>query len=572
MENKGFGMGALADRIEMLGKFVISVVSAVLKFVYGITLRPIIFIIKKTGRFAKNAYLYIKRSIAEQLNGEKYFTGRFARSVKMLVYTLFHSPKNFGEMLKHYIHKGRHSYRSPIRLAVYVILPLLSLSTLLIFLNNLGNMHPALCLSIGDTVIGYVDSESEYFSAKTKAKERLNLTSESETKASLPEVTYSVKLINVNGFTSEEELCDSLIKNSDAKITNACGIYIDDRFLCAVKSETDARRIFNSFLENYRESDSDIVSFVQSISFVEGLYPDSDDVVWNSDTLQKKINMSDTENRYHTVTDGDTIETITARYGITEDKLKSLNPEYDFEGGLKTDDRLLITDEERILTVKVTKTVVSTEEVPYTTTEMQTDILYLGTTRTITAGKTGTDQVTSLVTYVDGNEVSREEISRVRTKDPVNKRVQVGTRALSESYSVTVINGGVFVWPAVNATNINSPYGYRWGKLHAAIDIGSSTGTSLGKAVVAAAAGTVTVAGVHSSYGYYVRIDHGNGLETLYAHCQAGSLMVKAGDTVYAGQQIARIGMTGYATGPHLHFEVIINGRRVNPAPYLGLK
>ncbi len=572
MENKGFGTGAVLDRIEMLGKLVISVVSAVLKFVYKITLRPIIFVIKKTGQFAKNAYLYIKRNVAEQLNGEKYFTGRFARSVKMLVYTLFRSPKNFGEMLRHYINKGRHSYRRPMKLAVYALLPLLSLSTLLIFLNGLGNMHPALCLSIGDTVIGYVDSESEYISAKTKAKERLNLTSDTATAASLPEVKYSVKLIAINGFTSEDELCESLIKNSDAEITNACGIYIDNRFLCAVRSETDARRIFNSFLEEYRENDGDIVSFVQDISFVEGLYPDSDDVLWNSDTLQKKVNMSNTENRYHTVTDDDTIETITGRYNITEEKLRELNPEYDFEGGLKTDDRLLINNDERILTVKVTKTVVSTEEVPYTTTEMQTDVLYLGTTRTITAGKTGTDQVTSLVTYVDGNEVSREEISRIRTKDPVNKRVQVGTRALSESYSVTVINGGVFVWPAVNATNINSPYGYRWGKLHAAIDIGSSTGTSLGKAVVAAAAGTVTVAGVHSSYGYYVRIDHGNGLETLYAHCQAGSLMVKPGDTVYAGQQIARIGMTGYATGPHLHFEVIINGRRVNPAPYLGLK
>ena len=79
------------------------------------------------------------------------------------------------------------------------------------------------------------------------------------------------------------------------------------------------------------------------------------------------------------------------------------------------------------------------------------------------------------------------------------------------------------------------------------------------------------VAGVHSSYGYYVRIDHGNGMETLYAHCMAGSLMVTPGMHVYAGQPIAKVGMTGYATGPHLHFEVIINGTRVDPKPYLGI-
>ena len=80
------------------------------------------------------------------------------------------------------------------------------------------------------------------------------------------------------------------------------------------------------------------------------------------------------------------------------------------------------------------------------------------------------------------------------------------------------------------------------------------------------------MSGTHSSYGYYVRIDHGNGLQTLYAHCLAGSLMVKSGEKVYAGQPIARVGMTGYATGPHLHFEVRLNGNRVNPSPYLGLR
>ena len=88
---------------------------------------------------------------------------------------------------------------------------------------------------------------------------------------------------------------------------------------------------------------------------------------------------------------------------------------------------------------------------------------------------------------------------------------------------------------------------------------------------VAAAAGTVVIAGVHSSYGYYVKIDHGNGLQTLYAHCMAGSLLVYPGQKVVAGQAIARVGQTGYATGPHLHFEVIVNGVRVDPKPYLGI-
>ena len=96
-------------------------------------------------------------------------------------------------------------------------------------------------------------------------------------------------------------------------------------------------------------------------------------------------------------------------------------------------------------------------------------------------------------------------------------------------------------------------------------------GTSLGKTVVAAASGTVVISGVHSSYGYYIKIDHGNGMETLYAHCLEGSLMVNVGDKVVAGQPISLVGQTGYATGPHLHFEVIIDGNRVDPKPYLGI-
>ena len=77
-------------------------------------------------------------------------------------------------------------------------------------------------------------------------------------------------------------------------------------------------------------------------------------------------------------------------------------------------------------------------------------------------------------------------------------------------------------------------------------------------------------AGRHSSYGNYVIIDHGGGVHTLYAHMLNGSLKVSAGQSVSAGQAIGNIGSTGNVTGPHLHFEVRINGNRVNPLPYLG--
>ena len=88
-----------------------------------------------------------------------------------------------------------------------------------------------------------------------------------------------------------------------------------------------------------------------------------------------------------------------------------------------------------------------------------------------------------------------------------------------------------------------------------------------GSPVVAADGGTVIQAGWNGGYGYCVTIDHGNGLSTLYAH--NSSLLVKVGQKVAQGEQIAKLGSTGNSTGPHCHWEVRVNGKAVNPMGYL---
>ena len=122
--------------------------------------------------------------------------------------------------------------------------------------------------------------------------------------------------------------------------------------------------------------------------------------------------------------------------------------------------------------------------------------------------------------------------------------------------------GGSMCWPAQASTRITSPYGPR--KLfgytfHTGIDIGANTGTN----ILAANSGKVIKAGWNNSYGYLVMVDHGGGIVTLYAH--ASKLLVKTGDIVARGQAIALIGSTGQSTGPHLHFEVRVNGSHTNP-------
>ena len=129
-------------------------------------------------------------------------------------------------------------------------------------------------------------------------------------------------------------------------------------------------------------------------------------------------------------------------------------------------------------------------------------------------------------------------------------------------------SGEKFLWPLSGYYTITSPYGYRIhptlkvNKLHTGIDIDAPSGAP----VLAANSGTVVLAGYNSGYGNYVIIDHGGGYATLYAH--ASSLNVSKGQTVKKGQTIMKVGSTGFSTGPHLHFEILVNGSTVNPMSY----
>ena len=127
---------------------------------------------------------------------------------------------------------------------------------------------------------------------------------------------------------------------------------------------------------------------------------------------------------------------------------------------------------------------------------------------------------------------------------------------------------GAFTWPVPSCTYITSRFGLRvhpiYGttKSHTGLDIGAAAGAT----VVAAAAGTVTMAGVNSGYGNCVMIDHGNGYQTLYGHL--ASISVTSGSTVSAGQTIGTVGSTGVSTGPHCHFEVFQGGGRIDPEQF----
>ena len=169
----------------------------------------------------------------------------------------------------------------------------------------------------------------------------------------------------------------------------------------------------------------------------------------------------------------------------------------------------------------------------------------------------------------DIQESQAEKDAAEQEMQRLKQQYAASLRTTAPAAGGAVYTGGKLQWPTPSTYYITSEYGYRfhptlkvW-KGHTGVDIGAGYGAS----VVAAEDGTVTVAGYNVAYGYYIIINHGGGLSTLYAH--NSSLLVSSGQNVTRGQTIAKVGSTGYSTGPHCHFEVIVNGVTTDPMPYL---
>ena len=201
--------------------------------------------------------------------------------------------------------------------------------------------------------------------------------------------------------------------------------------------------------------------------------------------------------------------------------------------------------------------------VPFDTITKKTSSKLAGYVKVTTSGVKGTNQKVEELTLYNGEIINQNQLSDEVLVYPVNEVVVIGTGKASYTSAVQNASAQGFRWPLAVKGTITSYWGD--GRNHQGIDVGVPTGTS----ILAVKGGTVVEAGYKSDYGYYVILDHGNGVKTRYAHNKAN--IVSAGDRVSAGQVIALSGNTGRSTGPHLHFEVIINGQRVNPAPYLGI-
>lgn len=163
------------------------------------------------------------------------------------------------------------------------------------------------------------------------------------------------------------------------------------------------------------------------------------------------------------------------------------------------------------------------------------------------------------------NSIRAIEAEIRRQEEEARKQAQES----GKTYTTKSIGDIKFIWPCPASSRITSKFGKRTSPTkgassdHKGIDIGAPTGTN----IVASAAGTVVVSTYSYSAGNYIMLNHGGGVYTVYMH--ASKLLVSKGDTVKQGEVIAKVGSTGYSTGPHLHFGIRVNGTYVNPSQYV---
>lgn len=296
----------------------------------------------------------------------------------------------------------------------------------------------------------------------------------------------------------------------------------------------------------------------------------------NQEDLLFDLFHKDQNQEYEMISDDASINTIKDENEMSDTLFKLDNPNLNVNTVTYNGQKVITNDLDPILEVVETYETVEEKKVDYETVQEVDDSLSAGQFEMESDGEEGTKEITYENKMVNGKVISTEKIKTVVTKAPVHRVIRVGagsdfdSESLSEALEAGPSSGAVpnsdgFVWPS-SSKNVTCPYGCYGG--HTGFDIQSY----MGGPIYAAKAGIVTTSGWSNiGYGYYVVIDHGNGMKTLYAH-QKQQPPVSVGQYVEAGQMIGYEGNTGNVvgvTGIHLHFEVQINGTPVDPYPYI---
>ena len=443
--------------------------------------------------------------------------------------------------------------------------PVAAVSVLLVTLSSWNTVDFCLTVTYQGEVLGVVESATVYDRGAALARGRVINADDSFEVDAVPVFTMTVR--GSQPMLSDNEVCDAILRQSGDSIVQVSGLYVDGEFVGAMEDEDDLLAVLALLKEGRYDKDdpNQRAEFVQGVEIVEGLYPIT--AVVEGEALREMLSEQVEPQRTHVVVAGDTLSAVARQYDVTTAELRRLNPQYAENSALTVGEELLIQRARPRLQIKVVKTTVVQETIDYKTKTVYRDDKPITYNKVTTKGKEGAMDVTYERVYLDGEEIEVTRVSEVITKQPVTKVVEIGTKKAYTSGGFEVVQGdgiytGDWTWPVPVCHNVYQ--GYHGG--HLAWDISSGPTPVLRTPCLAVDGGTVVYAGWYYGYGYYVKIDHGNGIQTTYAHLD--SIAVVVGQRVSNGQQIGRVGNTGNSQGPHLHFEVYKNGVRVNPKNY----
>lgn len=440
------------------------------------------------------------------------------------------------------------------------VLPVLCCFLCVFTVKTVLSLNYAIRVSYNGQQIGFVSDEAVYDSAVDIIDSRLVDVGEEKW---TPKASLSMAIVTPSELSSQDVLANRLLSASGTEIMEATGLYVGGQFYGATTAGDLLQEELDEVIAPYIEfastlGDDVTVKFSRDVELITGVYPANS--VVSFDDLDSLVTSTEQQDIYYSAKRGESLSEIASQNGISVDQLVSMNSEQLLKETLEDDTSLLVAEDEAVITVKTTRTVVRTEKIAYKSVVTRDSRFNAGYFWYVSTGENGEKTITTEIVYENGEEVSRSVISEEITKEPVNQEIIIGTNGAGGGSG---IGTGSFTWPTGPGGGISRGYGNG----HGGMDIWNSYNTP----IYAADSGVVIVSqDTAVGYGRYVIIDHQNGIATLYGHMN--QRLVEVGEVVAKGQLIGLMGATGYATGSHLHFEVRIGGGysgRVDPAPWL---
>ena len=411
-------------------------------------------------------------------------------------------------------------------------------------------------------ILGYVKNQEDVIGVLDIAGSKM---SEDETGDSEVEFTanqnVTFNLVDARGKSIDDAdtAINKFVYMTDIE-TEAFGIYDGDVLVAVVKSEKDAEFLLNQALAVLSEPDKgmEVVSadYTNELS-IRPVNVLLTSVQSNEEALEKMTKGGETE-IYHIAESSENLGSIARVFAadpinIYDEENKNVVTE------IEQGDTVCIHNITDPVSVKMVETGRMKETIEFETIKKKSDDYYEGDTHIEQEGVDGKQIFEGSITKVGGEVTERDEDHIEVIREKKDKIILVGTAERPKTAPT-----GTYVMPIHNYV-LTSNFGFRWGRLHAGIDMGAPTG----EPIYATDGGTVVKAEYYSGYGNVVFVQHEDGRQTRYAHCS--QLLVNYGDKVYQGQLIALVGNTGHSFGSHLHFEVRLNDNPVDPRPFLGI-